>query len=451
MKPILYEGRFCRLEVPWNWHLVPGAGAFQESRNTRRSTVLIEDWLRTPMSAATYAEKQKALLADQYGEVEELEARSFGSEDLGDVYWVAFGSLAGPGPSLRQELLTPVNGPLVCCLALTARADDQEAWKEIFPQIYRSFEIHARGWAREIQREPLFAEEIRPENGGLIAVPEWQISFPAKPGWRLDQDAGRLYHEKGAEILVRRSGLSSVSPDALFVEALAQAHRDSARTIRTWDQGETRQGWSFFALESSEMTKKTWGPEKVSVFREIFLADESALAVSLRAQQGDTEALDMLSSLVSESNPLPPEQREIRIREPWIKTRMSGHWISPAPGLYIHQGDPEVMLIVQRFPQASNLASLRQNAPEALRRQLGIGEAAREELVEGAWKSLDALRYSFEFLDREERLQMLRAAWIAAPRATYELVTVSSEAPRLDQIFLQVLQDLDSAAMAQSL
>jgi hypothetical protein len=438
MQPLSVESRFCRFEAPWNWTLAPGLGAFHDRKaGDKRSALATENWMEKPITAAAYAEAQRALLAAQNPAVELFEQKPIVSSELGDAHLASFRLPGENQARFRQEQLTVANGPLLCCLTLTANESDREAWEEIFPAVLRSFEIPARTWAATIRREPLMANAAQPATGSAENL---QLAFPPRPGWTFDAERGVLRGNAESEISLRRTGLTSDAPDALFAEALARVGKTSTHVPRAWDKGVTPGGFPFYILESTSVIRKTWGPLETLVLREAFLRDEAALEIRLQCRDGDTEAVTAFGELVSSYTLLPPEQRKLRIQLPWIDLQLAGPWTEAAPGVFVRQLDSVLFLTVRSLPNTQGRLRHGKSAVERFRARPDLREISKEESAEGPWKGWDAYRHSLDWSDAKERAGAYRASWLEMGKDLNEITLLGPATPETEEIFRQALQ-----------
>jgi hypothetical protein len=438
MQPLIVESRFCRFQAPWNWTPAPGLGAIHERKpGAARSALAVENWLEKPKTAAEYAAAQQEMLLAHDPGVQLLDQRPVASTELGDAHFCTFKIPGEAQADLRQEQLTVANGPLVCSLTLTASASDSEAWEEIFPETLRSFEVPARPWATVIRREPLaMVPPTRPE-GNAEAL---QLAYPVRPGWTFDAEQNCLRHASGSEITLRRSGLSSDAPDALFAEALARVGKTSSYVPRAWDKGMTPAGFPFYSLESTSVTRKTWGPPETMILREAFLRDASALEIQLRCREGDVEALAAFGELVLSYTLLPPEQRRLRVQSPWIDLHLQGPWTEAAPGAYLRQSDSILFLTVRSRQNTQGRLRHGQSATERVKARPDLRQISKEESADGQWKGWDAYRHAIDFTATDERARSYRASWFEMGKDLHEITLLGPATRETEEIFLEALQ-----------
>jgi hypothetical protein len=445
MQPLIVESRFCRFQVPWNWTPAPGLGAIQERKpGAARSALAVENWLEQPKTASEYATAQQEMLRAHDPGIQLLDQKPIASRELGDAHFSVFKVPVAGGADLRQEQLTVANGPLVCSLTLTAGAGDREAWEEIFPDALRSFEIPAQPWAAAIRREPLAPAMSEPPRKTAGISEELQLAFPVRPGWTFEAPRGSLRHVSGAEITLRRTGLSSDAPDGLFAEALARIGKTSTHMPRAWDQGKTPEGFPFYLLESISVIRKTWGPPETLVLREAFLRDEAALEIRLQCREGDAEALAAFGELVSSYTLLPPEQRRLRLRLPWIDLQLQGPWTEAAPGLYLRQ--PDVLFLAARsLPNAQGRRRQGEATAAGVKARPDFGQIAKEESAEGPWKGWDAYRHAIDFVATDGSARSFRGSWLERGKDLHEITLLGPATPETEEIFRQALQAVSVA------
>ncbi|HEX4494908.1 MAG TPA: hypothetical protein VIE43_04485 [Thermoanaerobaculia bacterium] len=438
MQPLIVESRFCRFHAPWNWTPAPGLGAIHERKpGAARSALVVENWLEKPKTAAEYAAVQQEMLLTHDPRIQLLDQRPVASRDWGDAHFCIFKIPGEAKADLRQEQLTVTNGPLVCSLTLTASASDSEAWEEIFPETLRSFEVPARSWAAVIRREPLAMVPPTRLEGKAEAL---QLAYPVRPGWTFDADQNCLRHASGSEITLRRSGLSSDAPDALFAEALARVGKTSSYVPRAWDKGVTPTSFPFYALESTSTTRKTWGQPEIMILREAFLRDESVLKIQLTCRDGDAEALAAFGELVLSYTLLPPEQRKLRVQSPWIDLHLQGPWTEVTPGAYLRQLDSILFLTVRSLQNTQGRLRHGQSAIERVKARPDLRQISKEESADGQWKGWDAYRHAIDFTASNERASSYRASWFELGKDLHEITLLGPTARETEEIFLEALQ-----------
>jgi hypothetical protein len=433
------ETNFCKLEVPWNWTHSPGLGGFHEA--SKRSAVVIENWMEAPTTARAYAETQHDLLKAKRPEIELVEQKEFSSQELGDSYWSAFLLPLPDGSRARQEQLTLVNGFLVCCLTLTARSDDTEAWSEAYPEIYRSLHIVARHWAPGISRDSLIVSDPKTISGETnIIDPVLQIVFPLRPHWLYAPDEAKLSSNSGATITLQRAGPMSGDPSRLFGDSLARKQNDPAVQARRWDKGKNLNGYTFWALEFVAQVKKTWGPAETLITREVFVKDETLLEVRLQARDNDLDALSTFGDLVSRYALLPLSERQHRVQDSWLDLILPGSWIETARGVHSLQAKPPTFLLTKEVNDPkTNLAGFSKAAIRSFKSRPDIKTIVKEERVDGLWKGFEASRYLLDFLNQSSAPMSLRSSWFAAERRLYELVVIGATGEATEDLFRRSL------------
>ena len=447
MPPTFFESRFCRFEIPAGWAPVPGLGAAENrSSGTGHSAVVVENWLTEPTSAAGYAAKQKEMLQPEGARITLLEEKRMSGGAFGDAHWMAFRSTGPGGAALRQEQYLAVEGPLAACLTLSGPEPEGDLWARAFDPILRSFAVTARDWLREIVRVPLLAagaaSGVAP--GARVRAPRLQVELPVPAGWRFDDGACALRSGGGAEIALRRAGLPASSPDELFADALARAHRDPSLRPRRWDHAFTPQGWPYFALGAVSTTTQTWAKTGAQIVWEVFVRDESALAFRLQAGEKDEEAKAALTQVVSGYAMLAPDLRRIRTEVPWLRVELAGPWHEAGPGIFVRAARPSALVAAQRFPTRMGLRKFSEAAARALRTSPGVERVVREEMREVNWKGVALQRYALEFVGAAGASGLARAAWFEAGEAVFSVTVRGADAEDLFRSCLESLQPAEA-------
>jgi hypothetical protein len=444
---VTVESRFCRFQVPATWKVLDGTGAVEDRPNGPGcSAVVTECWVDklTPARelAARQAELAREMLAG-FEVVKEEPARAFRFADA----WIGtHRTSTSNGGSLLQHQLTVVTGHLACCLTLSGAEPDKPRWSPVFAEIATSFEVPAAASLGQVRRQPL-QPAVAPSDDRLGPLSRLQLLVPVPATWSLDEAALTLHDPHGAEITFRAAEPAGIALDQAFATALARLAREPGLRVSAWDQGVLSGDRGWYAIESVQGAARTWGPADERLRRQVLLDDEGVVEVTLHARASDAGSGLVLSRVVAGLRRQPPEERLLRIQEPWVPAVLQGAWRETSPGVFMHLAPPRALVIATRLPSPRGLRALADREAAELRHQPEVALVHRQELVEGVWKGRKALRYSLDYGAQDATAVALRGAWLDAGDTACHLQVRGEDAEATDRLFLNLLEAVEPHRM----
>jgi hypothetical protein len=423
--------------------ILPGLGAMENrSSSPRLSAVVQENWMEKATTAEAFALRQWEFLRTERPETSLVEQKGLSGGPFRDAYGMALRAAGPEGAALRQEQIFAIEGPLAACLTLTGPEADPDRRERAFESVRRSFQVRGAQALREMVRAPLVAGA--PSGGpgpARTPVPHLQIAVPVPAGWRLDPEEGTLRSAEGAEIAVKRAGLSADSPEELFAEALARALGDSSMRPRAWDHAATLQGFEAFALECVGAAAGTWAKKEPQITRETIALDASAVVFRLRASDGSDAAKAAFAQIVGGYEMLPPAKRRLRVPLAWLPVELSGPWRQGAPGIFARAALPALSLAATRIPAVQGLEKFAEAAARSLHPSAAGVRIEQEERRAIPWKGLPLFRYTADFVEPAGERVSLRAAWFGSGESVCSII-VRGSGEEADALFALCLDRL---------
>jgi hypothetical protein len=406
--------------------------------------VVTECWVDPPTPAREFAARQVELARETLVGFEVIAQEPARTARFADA-WIGTHRAASVGGPLLQHQLTVVSGHLACCLTLSGAEPDKPRWSPVFAEIASSFEIPAATPLGPVRRQPLLP--VAPPDDRLSLLSRLQLLVPVPATWSLDESALTLHEPHGAEIVFRSAEPAGVALDQAFATALSRLAREPGLRVSAWDQGVLAEDRGWYAIESVQGAARTWGPADERLRRQVLLDDEGVVEVTLHARAGDTGSLQTLSRVVGSLRRQLPEERRLRIQEPWVPAVLQGAWQETSPGVFMHLAPPRALVAATRLPCPLGLRTLADREAAGLRSQPEVARVHRQELVEGVWKGRQAMRYSLDFQTQDATAVALRGAWLDAGDTACHLQVRGEDAEAVDRLFLHLLEAVEPHRM----
>jgi hypothetical protein len=432
-----FASRFCTFEGPSGWDVVPGLGLVDSNGGAgKRSAVVTESWVDQGQDAATFAQAQIQVLKQERSDAEVVAEERLSSPKLSDGLLLTIRTpLPEQGTGFLQKQLVTVEGPLACTLTVSGREDDQQLWQELCNPMLGSFAVPAREWATGIQEAELVQPASASPPASRQALPQLGITIPVPEGWHLD-DKGVLGKGDEASITIQRSGLPAGSAEECFAHALGRLSRQGIKP-EAWQQGTTRGGSPFWALDTVAVIEKTWGPAERILRRQVFIDDQGVLAMTLECRS--EQAAEALSIIIDGYTWQEPGERELLLAEPWLPAKLTGAWLAAGPGVYVSSEPPGTVVIVQEIAKEKGLADLMKRQVSALRAQPELGQVQRDECTEGVFAGCAAQSYCLDYQDGDGNPVSLRLCMLDTRSSRCVIQVRSGAAEMADSCLRELL------------
>ncbi len=444
VSPQVCQSRFCSVEAPSGWRVVPGAGLLgRETGGVRRSAVVCENWMDPAIDSAAFVERQREVLGRECPRSRVVEEHALPPATLGDARLLVVRTELETGGVLLQKQLTTVAGPLACTLTLSGSEVDSELWETDAVILLGSFAVPSCRWAsaiRQFRWAPAVETEMGVAAAELVTVRAAGIRIPLLPGWEVDGDVGICCGE--ATVRVRRSDLASSSAEVCFADALHRIERMGKLSLDVWGRGTTARGKPVYLVGATASSTPTWGAPKRTSLVQAFVGDEGVIAFQALAPTDLETTQRVVRQLVEGYEWVEPAERTLDICQTWLPARLTGRWTEVSPGIYLKNDPPQILLVVAEMPRSQGIEVFSEGQVAAIRSGPDVATILREESAAGAFRGRDAFRYSLEYLTADGRRVSLRACCIDADWGCCAIIAKGAEQEAVHQLWCRLLDEL---------
>ena len=158
--------------------------------------------------------------------------------------------------------------------------------------------------------------------------------------------------------------------------------------------------------------EKTWGPPEQHLRRELFIDDEGVLSLTLECRGDPAPFIEDFGTIVEGCRGLDPEQRRLRLGEPWLQAELAGPWMAAGPGMYVCTDPPGTTVMVRQFQKEGSLADLVKRQTESARSAPEVAEITDEQRADGPFRGCETHRYTLDISDTDGKTVCLRSCWL---------------------------------------